>query len=100
MTVGALMMIEERIRVLSPSNWYLQSSMGFIYKEGHAHMNPMTNLIAPFQVSLWFIVFLILFTPIPVILKTKQLYRKWRHFSIRRQNDRYPVLNMWASALG
>lgn len=86
--------------MLSPSNWYLQSSMGFIYKEGSAHINPMTNLIAPFQVSLWLIVFLILFTPIPAILRTERLYRKWQHFSIRRRINRSPVLNMWALALG
>lgn len=99
LTVGALMMIEERIRILSPSNWYLQSAMGFVYREINDHMES-DSLMAPFRKSLWLLVLGFLVLPILLILRTKILTQKWRHFFIGGRMNRTPILYMWASALG
>lgn len=100
LTVGALMMIEERVRILSPSDWYLQSAMGFVYKEQNQHDELTNSLLAPFHQSLWLLVLGTLILPVPLILKTKMLTRKWRHFFIGGRVNRTPILNMCASALG
>lgn len=93
-------MTEERRRILSPSNAYIYNSMGFVYKPGSASIFPIDSLLAPFSGSLWLTLFAILSLSIPIILRTKNLSRKWRHFYIGGRMNRTPILNAWASCLG
>lgn len=100
LSIGGYFVTDERIQLMSPSDSYLESAIGFVYKEGNGRIIPIQSLLAPFNDSLWWAIFGILFPPILIILMLKKLPRKWRHFYIGGRVNRTPVLNMWASTLG
>lgn len=97
--IGGYILSKERTQLFSPTNPYLQASIGFCFKETKAY-SPLTRLSAPFQYRVWIIIGSILFTSMVVILLTKKLSRKWRHFYIGGRMNRNPILNMWNSFLG
>lgn len=83
----------------SPSSPYLQSSMGFCYKEIDS-VSPLARITAPFRIRVWIVMAVLLLIAIIIILLTKKLSRKWRHFFISGRLNRTSILNMWASLLG
>lgn len=95
-TIGGYALSEERSLVFAASNQYLQASMGFCYKETFGYY----SLTAPLRSCIWMVIFILLTTTITVILLTKKLSRKCRHFIIGGKMNRTPILNMWASLLG
>lgn len=97
--IGGYILSKERTELFSPTNPYLQASIGFCFKETEAY-SPLTRLTAPFQFRTWIVICLILIASMIVILLTKKLSRKWRHFYIGGRMNRTPILNMWNSVLG
>ncbi|XP_031623062.1 uncharacterized protein LOC116340616 [Contarinia nasturtii] len=95
-TIGGYASTVERSLFFSTSNPYLQASIGFCYKETMGYL-PLT---APLKIRLWIVVCVILFIAIVLIMLTKKLNQKWRHFIIGGKLNRTPILNMWAAMLG
>lgn len=59
-----------------------------------------TRLTAPFRASTWIVIGVILIFATIVIILTKKLSIKWRHFFIGGHMNRTPILNMWTLVLG
>lgn len=100
LTVGAYSRSAERNKLLSPSEPYFYTSIGFIYKEGHRQLNAMAAIVTPFDATVWLALHLILYLTVLIILLTKTMTRKWRHFVIGGRINRAPILNAWAIILG
>lgn len=102
MTFGGVMLTLDRSKFLAPSNPVMSVSYGFAYKEDDVSiMNVSLNILTdPFQSNLWLILFLISSIATFLILSTKRLTRKWRHFYIGGRVNRSPILNMWIVVLG
>lgn len=85
--------------IFSLSVPYIQTSLGFAFREREID-SPLTRLTAPFQAQMWLIISGILIVSIVIILLTKKLPNKWRHFIIGGRQNRTPILNMWITVLG
>lgn len=94
------MLTKERIKLLLPSGPYLQSSIGFTFRVREDRIVSITRILYPLQPYIWLTVSTILLFTIIVILMTKKLSSKWRHFLIGGQQNRTPLLNMWLTVLG
>lgn len=99
-TFGGYRLTEDRIRLLSSSVPYLQSSLGFAYKETKVHIFSIHRLFKPFTLPVWVLILILLFSSTLIILATKKLKRRWRHFFIGGRLNRTPLLNMWLLVLG
>lgn len=94
------MITTERLKFLSPSDPYLQSSLVFAYKEREAFVFSISRLLAPFEYRIWIAIVVIFVISIFLILMTKLFPQKWRHFFIGGHLNRSPILNAWQSLLG
>lgn len=94
------MKTRERERILTSSNPYLQASTAFAFAEKDKHLSPIARLLSPFKLNVWITLALLLLGSSLVILLSKRLTQKWRHFYIGGRVNRSPILNMWNSALG
>lgn len=56
--------------------------------------------MAPFRFGLWLVICGTLILAIAILLLSKWLAPKWRHFIIGGRLNRSPVLNMWTLILG
>lgn len=56
--------------------------------------------MAPFQDHIWLTISGVLIISIVMILLTKKLSRRWRHFFIGGRQNRTAILNMWTTVLG
>lgn len=99
MSIGGYGISRPRTLLFSCTNPYLQASMGFGFKESDAYL-PFTRLTAPFTIHVWIIICVLLLLSITIILVTKNLTQRWRHFIVGGKINRTPILNMWASVLG
>ncbi|XP_055298675.1 uncharacterized protein LOC129566616, partial [Sitodiplosis mosellana] len=97
--IGGYILSKERAELFTPTNPYLQASIGFCFRETGAY-SPFTRLMAPLSQQSWIAICSILIASIMVILLTKRLSKKWRHFFIGGRTNRTPILNMWNSVLG
>lgn len=97
--IGGYILSKERTDLFSPTDPYLQASVGFCSREMEAY-SPFTRLMATLSQHSWIAICSIIFISMVMILLTKQLSRKWRHFYIGGQMNRTPILNMWTSVLG
>lgn len=73
--------------------------MAFCYKENLAYLS-FIGLTAPFKLCVWIVISVVLFAATMIILLTKKLNQRWRHFFIGGRRNRTPILNMWTSLLG
>ena len=87
------------MKSFSPTNSYLQASIGFCFIETEPY-SPFTRFMAPFQNPIWIAICSVILVAMVVILLTKRLSRKWRHFYIGGRRNRTPILNMWNSVVG
>lgn len=94
------MVTTERVKFLSPSDPYLQSSIGFAYKEQQARHFSISRFLAPFEYRIWIVIFVILLLSILLIILSKKFSRKWRHFLIGGYLNRSPILNTWGLMVG
>lgn len=100
MTIAGYMLTKSRAELLLPSDSYLQASMGFVYKEVETQLASIVRLTAPFEFNLWIAIFVILVLIVPIILLSKMMSQKWRHFFIGGRLNRTPILNSWSCVLG
>lgn len=98
-TFGGFLYTPERGAILQASKPYLQDVTFFCFKQKDAY-SAFTRLTSPFQDLVWFIIGVLLIATAIIILLTKKLNRKWRHFYIGGRLNRTPILNMWTTALG
>lgn len=99
LTIGGYVLSQERSRIFSGSNPYLQASFGFCFKQSDAYL-PLRRLTAPFRILIWRIICVLLLLSMAIILLTKKLSPKWRHFIISGRINRDPILKMWTAVLG
>lgn len=99
-TFGGYMITYLRAAISSSTDPYVQSTLGFAYIKNEAHVLSIKRLLAPLKPIMWFAILTILFLSTFVILLTKKMTRKWRHFYIGGRMNRSPILNMWLSVLG
>lgn len=84
-----------------PSIPILYFPFQFVYKETDSYIDhSIERFLAPLTFSVWFAGAACLLLAIVVILHTKKLTRKQRHFVIGGWLNRSPILNMWAFVLG
>lgn len=100
MTIGGLSMTPERSAFFEPTEIYVQGDISFAFKQREATTPPIKRFMAPFNTQLWIFIFGILFCSTLILLLTKKLSRKWRHFYIGGRMNRAPVFNMWTSFFG
>lgn len=100
MTLGSYTLSNDRVRLMATSSPYMQTSLVFVYPRPRKFSTSMWALIAPFQDNIWFSIALLLIVSILVILLTKWLPRRQRHFIIGGQMNRTPILNMLAVVIG
>lgn len=98
-TIGGYILSDERYSLFTPSNPYIQASMAFCYTEDLTYLS-FTGLTAPFTKGLWIVISVLLLAASVVILLTKKLNWKLRHFFIGGRRNRTPILNVWTSLLG
>lgn len=91
MTIGSYALSIERIAVLSYSKSYMQNSFVFAYIRNIVFSTP---LMAPFQNCMWISIASLLFISIIIILMSKKLSTRQRHFIIGGRLNRTPILNM------
>lgn len=100
LTIGGYLLSVERTKFLSFGNPYLQVKMTFAFKERDAWIESIGRFTAPFDSCIWFLMGGILIFAVLILLLTKKLSRKWRHFYIGGRKNRSPIQNMWATTLG
>lgn len=98
-SIGGYGLNVPRSNIFLCTNPYLQASIGFAYKEIDAYL-PFTRLTAPLTIQVWMLILTLLIISIAIILLTKKLTRRWRHFIVGGRKNRTPILNMWATVLG
>lgn len=99
LTIGGYLLSDKRSRLFTSSDPYMQASTGFCFRERDTY-SPFDRLAAPFKSIIWIMNGIILLVSIVVILLTKKLTQKWRHFYIGGRLNRTPILNMWAIIFG
>lgn len=97
--MGGYALSKERSIIFTASNPYLQASFGFCFKQGNAFI-PFTRLVAVFKIKIWGLICGLLLIAMMMILLTKKLPPKWRHFIIAGRLNRSPILNMWTVVVG
>lgn len=100
LTFGAILKTNERDRFASSSETYIHFAMRFVYKDENAYIQPLSSLLDPLNAFVWQVIFGILLLSVVIILMTKKLTRKWRHFFIGGRMNRTPILNAWSIVLG
>lgn len=100
MSMGAYLRNDERDAILSPSHPHMYVQMRFMYKEKFAKLTKIRCLLTPLNDNLWLLILAILFTVVLMILSSKTLSRKWRHFYIGGKMNRTPILNTWSAVMG
>lgn len=98
-TFGGFLYTPTRAGLLQASKPYLQDVTFFCFKEHDAY-SAFDRFTSPFQYFVWIIMGALLCVATIIILLTKKLSRKWRHFYIGGRLNRTPILNMYLTALG
>lgn len=100
MTVGAYTATKNRVRFMAFSHSYTENAFVYVFTRPRNYSSSMWAIIAPFQQAIWFSITLLLITSIVVILLTKRLSKRHRHFIIGGQMNRTPILNMFHALMG
>lgn len=100
MTIGTYALSPERINLMSHTKPYFQNLFIFAFRESDQLATPLARLMSPFQSSIWVAVAFLLSISILVILLTKRLPLRHRHFIIGGRMNRTPILNMMNSLIG
>lgn len=99
LSIGGYIQTTARLSTFQASQPYLQASTIFCFTEKEEDSS-FTRLTSSFQDLVWIIIGALLIAATAVILLTKKLSRKWRHFYIGGRLNRTPILNMWSAVLG
>lgn len=96
LTIGGTMLTKDHATFLAASDPVGQWSILFVFKKTNANVYSIVRLMSPFQINVWIIICGILIVVKILILLTKKLAPKCRHFIIGGRQNRTPILNMWA----
>lgn len=99
-TIGTYVPTLERINLMSYSVSYMQHSFIFAFSQNDLFATPLARLMAPFQNYVWISITFLISISIVVILLTKMLPTKQRHFIIGGHVNRTPILNMMNALIG
>lgn len=100
LTVGSYALSLQRVNAMAYSKSYSQNSFIFAFKESVQLATPLARLMSPFQTNVWISITFLLIVSILVILLTKKLSMRQRHFIIGGQMNRTPILNMLNASIG
>ncbi|XP_055300291.1 uncharacterized protein LOC129567447 [Sitodiplosis mosellana] len=92
MTIGIYTPSLERLTVMASTHSYMQTAFVFAFVRGSK--TSLSRLLEPFQNSVWISIAALLAISITIILLTKKLSRRWRHFIIGGRINRTPILNL------
>lgn len=100
MIIGVQGLTPERVMVMKHTHSFTQHSIVFSYTDSFEHYTPLARLLAPFQGDLWISFSIVLTISIVVILISKKLTTRQRHFVIGGRMNRTPILNMLNIVIG
>ncbi|KAJ6644639.1 Glutamate receptor ionotropic, delta-1 [Pseudolycoriella hygida] len=100
LTTGAYMTTPERSHYMMASETYIQVSLGFAILPGFDIFTSLERLLAPFMRQVWVMLALCIIFAVFIILTTKKLTNRRRHYVIGGHSNRSPILNMFNSFLG
>lgn len=85
---------------MSHTHSYMQNSFVFGFVENVEFSTSIARLLQPFRYKLWTSIGILLTISTVVILLSKRLPAKQRHFIIGGKVNRTPILNMWNAIFG
>lgn len=100
MIIGVQGLTPDRVMVMMYTKSFTQHSIVFTYTDSFEHFTPLARLMAPFQGCLWISFAIVLSFAIVVILISKKLTTRQRHFVIGGRVNRTPILNMLNVVIG
>lgn len=100
MTVAAYSPSLERVRVMAYTVSYSRNALLFAFIEKLQFATPLARLMAPFQSYVWICIAVLLAVSISVILLTRKLSARQRHFIIGGRVNRTPIMNMLNVLIG
>ena len=100
MTVGTYTPSLERLHRMAHTHSYMQNSFVFAFAENVEYSSSIARLLQPFRYKLWTSIGILLSTSMVVILLSKKLPKKQRHFIIGGKMNRTPIMNMWNAIIG
>lgn len=99
-TIGAYQQTNVRSTYLVESDSVFHPAYGLVFKVETLQNQSVSPISAPFKPNLWLLISTVIFITVLLILWSKKLTQKWRHFYIGGRMNRSPILNMWISVLG
>lgn len=100
MTVGTYALSVERVNAMAYTKSYSQTAFIFAFKESIELVTPLARLMSPFQDIVWISIAFLLIVSTFIILLTKKLSLRQRHFIIGGHINRTPILNMVNALIG
>lgn len=94
MTMGSYALTAQRVAVMAHTKSYMQITFVFVFTRNMVVTTPLWRLLAPFQCLLWISIVALLSVSILVILLSRKLSTRQRHFLIGGRMNRTPILNM------
>ncbi|XP_031623054.1 uncharacterized protein LOC116340609 [Contarinia nasturtii] len=100
MTIGAYALSLERASIMTPSIVYMQQAFIFAFVNNVILSTPLWRLMGPFQSYVWISIALLLGISFSIILLSKKLSMRQRHFVIGGRMNRTPILNLMNVLIG
>lgn len=85
---------------MSYTHSYVDQTIVFAFLESNVFVTPLTRLLKPLHEFVWISVLLLISVSVLIILLTKKLPPRQRHFIIGGRMNRTPILNMLSSLIG
>lgn len=98
MTVGTYALTLDRVKLMAFSHSYAHDEIVFAF--ANTKTSQLWKLMAPFQAYVWISIIIVLIISILILLSTKKLPTRNRHFIIGGRLNRTPILNMFNVLLG
>lgn len=100
MTLGAYALTPQRARVMASSCSYMRTSFVFAFIRILIPSPPLWKLMAPFQNYVWISIAVLLTISITIIILSRKLTTRQRHFIIGGHMNRTPIMNMLNVLIG
>lgn len=94
MTMASYALTAQRVAVMAHSKSYMQMTFVFVFTQNMVVTTPLWRLLAPFQWPLWIAIVALLSVSILLIMLSRKLSTRQRHFLIGGRMNRTPILNM------
>lgn len=94
LTIGLYTRKPNRDKRMIPTIAYMQSAVKYAFRINIEFASPFSRLLAPFTISLWAFLISFVATSTLIVLFTKHLSSRDRHFLIGGRLNRTPIFNM------